>query len=189
MIKIPVEVSARHIHISKDDLEFLFGSGFELEKEKSLTQGNDFAAKEKVNLIKGEERIEGVRILGPLREETQVEISRTDAYSLKMNPPLRLSGDLEGSGSITIEGPVGRMDLGKGVIVAKRHLHCNPEDAKKLRVKNGDSISVKIEGERSLIFNKVIVRVDEKFSLSMHIDTDEGNAAGIEKEGFGTIVR
>lgn len=188
MSKIPIEVSARHLHISREDLEFLFGEGSELTKEKTLSQGNNFAAKETVNLINGERKIEKVRIIGPPREKTQIEISKTDAYHLKINTPLRLSGDIKGSAPITIEGPAGRLDLKEGLIIAKRHLHCSSEDAKNLNLKNGDLVSVKTEGERSLAFNNVVVRIQENASLALHIDTDEGNAAGIEKEGSGKLV-
>jgi putative phosphotransacetylase len=126
MSKVLIEVSARHVHLSKDDLDFLFGEGFNLEEEKKLSQGDDFASQSTVSLMNGERRIDKVRVLGPLRDKTQVEISRTDAYFLKLDAPLRISGDLEGAGSITIEGPVGRLDLKEGLIVAKRHLHCSP---------------------------------------------------------------
>lgn len=188
MLKIPIEISARHIHISKNDLEFLFGSGFNLTKEKNLSQEGEFVSKEEVNLVKGDRRIENVKILGPLREKTQVEISKTDAYFFRMEVPLRISGNLENSAGIILEGPKGKMELKEGVIIAKRHLHCNLKEAEELKIKNGDLISVETKGERSLIFNNVVVRVQKNASLALHIDTDEGNAAGIEGKGFGKLI-
>ena len=188
MLKIPVEISARHIHISKDDLEFLFGDNFNLSKERDLSQKGEFVSKERINLVNRDKKIENVRILGPLRDETQIEISKTDTYFLNIEVPLKISGQLEGSAGITLEGPVGRKDLKNGVIIAKRHLHCNPTDAEELNIKDGDLISIKVEGERSLVFNEVVVRVGEESSLMMHIDTDEGNAAGINGKGFGELI-
>lgn len=187
--KIPVEISARHLHLCQEDADILFGNRYNFEKYKQLTQPGEFATKETVNLICGENRFENVRIVGPVREETQVELSISDAKFLKIEPKLRVSGDLENTnGEIVIEGPSGKIILSKGVIIAKRHIHCGTEEAKELCLNNGDIVSIKIEGERGLVFHNVYVRVSDKYKLSMHIDTDEGNAAGLDKIGEGEII-
>lgn len=188
MIKIPVEVSARHVHLCQKDLETLFGAGYELKKIKQLSQPSDFACEETVNIKNGANIIEGVRVVGPVRENTQVEISKTDAFELGINPPVRLSGDLANSAGITLVGPAGSASLEKGLIIAKRHIHCATSEAKKFKLKNGAEVSVEIKGERSVIFEKVIVRVRDDYKLCMHIDTDEGNSAGINKIGEGKII-
>lgn len=186
--EIPVEVSARHIHIAKEDLEELFGKGYKLTKLKDLSQPGEFSCKETVTVKNGDKKIENVRIIGPVRDHTQVEISKTDAYFLNLNAPLRVSGNLKGSESATLIGPEGKVNLKKGVIIAKRHLHANPKEAENLRLQDGEEISVKIKGERSLIFNNVKVRVDKDYSLAMHIDIDEGNAANINQKTEGKII-
>jgi putative phosphotransacetylase len=187
-IKIPVEVSARHIHISKKDLEVLFGEGYQLRKLKQLGQPSDFATEELLEIEVNNKKISGVRVIGPEREETQVEISKTEAVFLGVNPPTKLSGDLENSLPVRLIGPKGSLDLQKGLIVALRHIHCATDEAASLGLKNNDIVSVKIEGERGLIFNNVVVRVKDDYKLSMHIDTDEGNSAGVNKIGEGIII-
>jgi len=200
-MKIPIEISARHIHLSKQDLEKLFGAGYELQKIKQLGQPSDFSCQETLDILAGlsaqadlpagqagDKRIKEVRIVGPLREKTQIEISKTDAVYLGLNPPLRLSGDLEGSARIILEGPKGKLELEEGLILAQRHLHCATDEAKKLKLKNGDVISVEIEGERKLVFHNVAVRVADNYKLCLHLDTDEGNAAGINRAGEGFII-
>ncbi len=187
-IKIPVEVSARHCHLSKGDLEKLFGINYELEKLKQLFQPSDFACKETVDIQIGDKKIEKVRIVGPTREQTQVEVSVTDIVDSGVLPPIKLSGDLMGTASVVLLGPKGAISLNEGLIVALRHIHCATDEAKKLRLKTGDIVSVKIEGERQIIFGKVIVRVRDDYKLCLHLDTDEGNAAGINKIGEGQIV-
>lgn len=186
--KILVEVSARHIHISRKHLEKLFGKGYKLTKLKDLSQPGMFSCKETVILKSGDKKFENVRIIGPVREDTQVEISKTDAYSLNLDAPLRVSGNLGGSESAVLIGSKGRIELDEGVIISKRHLHVSPKEAKKIEVNDGEEISVKIDGERSLIFNNVRVRVDEDYSLAMHIDIDEGNAANINQKTKGELV-
>lgn len=188
MITIPVEVSARHCHLAKEDMEKLFGKGYEFKKEKQLSQPADFACKETVEIQAGSKKIGNVRIVGPLRDKTQVEVSKTDAVYLGLNPPVRLSGSLKGSSGIKITGPKGEIELQEGLIIAQRHLHCATDEAKKYGLKTGDVISVKIEGERSVIFEKVIVRVRDDYKLCLHLDTDEGNAAGINKTGEGELI-
>jgi len=188
-IKIPIEVSGRHIHISKKDLETLFGEGYQLNKIKQLSQPEEFACEEFVKVEVGAKSFEKVRIVGPLREETQVEISLTDAVGSGIVPPVRLSGDLEDSLPVIIVSPKGSVELQQGLIVAKRHIHCATTEAEELGFKNNDVVSVKTEGERGLIFDNVIVRVSDNYKLAMHIDTDEGNAAGINKIGEGIILK
>lgn len=189
-IKIPVEVSARHVHLSQKDLEALFGLGYRLKKFKDLTQPGDFAAEELLGLRLGGKEIKGVRVVGPLRKETQVEISMTDALYLKINPVLKISGDIQETPGIVLKNEAnGReIEIGKGVIIPLRHLHCNLKEAKEMGLANGQRISVKIEGERGIVFNNVEVRTGDGYLLSMHIDTDEGNAAGINKKSEGVIL-
>jgi len=187
-IKIPVEVSARHCHLSKDDLEKLFGIGYELKKLKQLSQPADFACEEIIDIIVGSKKFEKVRVVGPLREQTQVEISLTDAIGSGVIPQIRLSGDLNGTSPVTLVGPKGTLDLKEGLIVAKRHIHCATEEAKKHKFKNGDIVSVEIKSDRPVIFENVILRVRDDYKLYMHLDTDEGNSAGINKIGEGIII-
>lgn len=187
-MKVPIEVSARHIHLSQKDLEILFGPGFQLTKIRDLSQVGEFATQETVTLISQESSLEGVRVIGPIRQQTQVEISATEARKLSINPPLRVSGDLNGSAGITVKGPNGAVELKEGVVLAWRHLHMSEEEAKKFKLKDRDFVSIKVEGNRGLIFEKVVVRVSPSFRLSFQIDTDEGNAAGIDKFGQGTLL-
>ena len=185
---VPIGVSARHVHISKEDLETLYGKGYELTKKKEL-MGGQFAADEFVTIVGTKLRaIENVRILGPLRKETQVEISATDAIKLGMKAPIRDSGDTKGSAPIALVGPKGAVYLKEGCIIAKRHIHMAPADAKAAGVKNGDVVSVKADNERGTIFNHVSIRVDDSFTLEMHIDTDEANAANIITGNTVTII-
>jgi len=188
MDKIPIEVSARHIHLSQNDLEILFGADYELAKLKQLSQPSDFACQETVDIQIDFKKIEKVRIVGPLREQTQIEISKTDAVFLGVNPPIRLSGDLSDSCGIKLIGPNGEVDLEKGLIIALRHIHCTKSEAEELGLKDKDAVAVKIDSERPVTFYDVLVRVRDDYKLCMHIDTDEGNAAGINKIGEGQIL-
>ena len=189
-IKITAEVSARHCHLSKQDMEKLFGVGYELEEMKKLSQASDFACKETVDIQVGSRKFEKVRVIGPLRKQTQVEISLTDAVGSGLTPPIRLSGDLKGSAGVIMQGPEGsKVELAEGLIIAQRHVHCGAKEAKKYKLKNGDVVSVKIEGERPIILEKIPVRVKDEYNLALHIDTDEGNAAGINKIGEGFIIK
>jgi len=186
-MKILVEVSAKHIHLSKEHLEILFGKDYNLKVLKQLSQPGEFAAEETVKIEINGKEFSGVRIVGPVRENTQIEISKTDAVFLGINPPVNLSGNMENSLPARIVGPQGAVDLKQGLIIAKRHIHCTTSEAVNLGLENNDSVSVKINGERGLVFENVIVRVKDDYKLSMHIDTDEGNAAGINKIGEGEI--
>lgn len=187
--KIPVEVSARHIHLCQKDLEKLFGKGYKLKKMKKLFQPGEFATKETVE-IKGKlGRSFNLRVLGPLRKETQVELSKTDAISLRMLPiPIRDSGDLKGTPGALLVGPKGKINLQRGVINSWRHLHCNPQEAQKIGLKNGDLISMKVNGLGAVTFHNVKVRVEKNSRLCLHLDTDEGNAANIREKGKGEII-
>lgn len=176
---VPVEVSARHIHVTAEALEILFGEGYSLTLKKELSQPGQFAAEERVNIIGPKRELKNVSILGPVRKAVQVEISATDARSIGIAAPVRESGDIAGSPGCKIVGPRGEIDINEGVIVAKRHIHMTPADAGKYGVENGQTVRVEILSDgRSLVFGDTVVRVSENFRLAMHIDTDEGNAAG-----------
>ena len=188
-MKFLVETSARHVHVTKEDLETLFGKGYALTKKKDLSQPGQYACNEKVTIV-GSKKEMAASILGPVRPASQVEISLTDARSIGVDAPIRESGDVAGSGACKLVGPCGEVELKEGVIAAKRHIHATPEDAEKLGVKDKDVVSVKINTDgRSLVFGEVVVRVSPKFALAMHIDTDESNAAGCGREVYGEIVK
>ena len=173
-----VETSARHVHVSAEDLAILFGEGYELTKKKDLSQPGQYACEERVQVIGPKGSFPGVSILGPVRPETQVELSAGDARSIGVKAPIRESGDLEGSGGCKLVGPKGEVELNDGVIVAKRHIHMTPEDAAKYDLQDKQIVNVKIDTDgRSLVFGDVIVRVSPSYALAMHIDTDECNAA------------
>ncbi len=186
-IKIPIEVSARHIHLSKADLEKLFGEGYELKKIKQLSQPSDFACEETLDIKVGDKKINKVRIVGPLREKTQVEISKSDAVMLEINPPLKMSGDIDGTPGIILIGPKGELELAEGLIIARRHIHCSTAEAKRADLRQGQIVSVDVKGERAITFHCVQVRVKDDYKLCLHLDTDEGNAAGINKTGEGIL--
>jgi putative phosphotransacetylase len=179
-LPIPVGVSGKHIHLSISDLETLFGKGYTLKKYKDLSQKGQFAAEESVMLATYKSSMENVRILGPVRKDTQVELSLTDCFKLGISAPIRESGNIEGTPGIVVIGPNGIVNLEKGVIIAARHIHMSPQDAKEFEVENGEIVSVKANGIRSVIFNNVIIRVRDDFVLDFHIDTDEANAAFIK---------
>jgi acetate kinase len=186
--KIPIEVSAHHLHLSKENIKILFGSGSELTHRSDLSQPGQFACEETVNLIGPRGRVERVRVLGPARDETQVEISMTEEFKLGVKAPIRASGVLKGSPGITLEGPEGKVNTPHGVICSLRHIHMSPEDALSFGVRDKDIVSIHVEGERKLIFGDVLVRVHPDFRLSMHIDTDEANAAYIQTGMSGILV-
>lgn len=176
---IPVGISARHLHVSPEHLAILFGPGYELHTYKDLSQPGQYAAQETVDLVTEKGTFKKVRILGPTRKATQVEIALTDAMKLGIAPPVRDSGDIKGSPGLTIVGPKGEVKLTEGVIAACRHIHMTPADAAEFGVKDKDIVKVRVGGEsRRLTFDRVLVRVNENFRLEMHLDTDEGNAAG-----------
>ena len=176
MKKILVETSARHIHLSQEALEALFGKGAILTNKKDLSQPGQFACEEKVELV-GPKSSMKVSVLGPVRKDTQVELSLTDARSLGVSAPVRESGDIAGTTGLTLRGPAGEYVIAEGVIAAKRHIHLTPADAAEFGVQDKQIVKVKLNTERPLIFDGVVVRVNENFAAAMHIDTDESNAA------------
>ena len=184
---VPVGVSNRHIHLNREDADILFGKGYELNPLKDLSQPGQYACKETLTIVGPSLRpIENVRVLGPLRSASQVEISRTDSYTLKVKPPVRESGKLAGSAPITIIGPKGVVTLKEGCIIANRHIHMSLEDGERFGVKDNDYVTVDAEGERRTRFFDVQVRVSDKFRLEMHLDTDDANAAAL---GNGSRVK
>ena len=188
-IRIIIEGSGRHIHLKKEHLVKLFGENYELHPKKYLSQPTEFACEEKVNLVGKKSRFDGVTIIGPLRKDSQVELSLTDARVLGLNPPIRLSGDVKGSEQITIEGPNGKVELTEGVIIAERHIHLSVEAAKEFGLNDGDDVQVKVEGARALIFDGVPIRVRDTFVPRMHIDYDEMNAAALSNDCTGIIIK
>ena len=186
--KIIVEMSARHVHVTESDLEILFGKGASLTPKRELSQPGQYLCEERVDLIGPKKTIANVSILGPTRPETQVEVSLTDARTLGVSAPIRMSGDVKGPGAVTIKGPVGEVTLTEGVIAAKRHIHMTPEDAQKMNLKDGQTVSVKIGGERGLVFDETVLRVSKKFATAMHIDTDEANAVALPRDAVGVIL-
>lgn len=188
-MKILLETSARHAHVTKEDLETLFGKGYELTVRAMLSQPGQYASNERISLVGPRGRIDGVSILGPVRPASQVEISLTDARALGVAAPVRQSGDIEGTPGITLEGPAGRVELSKGVIAAKRHIHFDTKTAQEMGIADGDIVSVKTDGARAVTFHEVVVRVSPKFAPSMHVDVDESNAAGLVKGQTGTIIK
>ena len=177
---VPIGVSNRHIHLSREDVDTLFGKGYELTPFKDLSQPGQYACKEQLTIIGPSLRpIEGVRVLGPIRKASQVEISTTDSYVLKVKPPVRESGKTAGSAPITLIGPNGGVELPEGCIIANRHIHMSPEDAKCFGVSDCDTVTVDVDGKRRTRWYDVQVRVHPDFRLEMHVDTDDANAAGI----------
>ncbi len=182
--KILIETSARHVHLSQADLETLFGKGYQLTHKKDLSQPGQYACEERVTVVGAKKEIPGVSILGPVRDNTQVELSLTDARGAGIQALVRESGDIEGTAGCKLVGPCGEVTLEKGVIAAKRHIHMTPADATEFGVEDKEIVSVKVETDgRSLIFGDVVCRVSDKFKCTMHIDTDESNACGGVKEG------
>ena len=189
--EVLVEISARHVHLTRADMDTLFGKGSELTFKKALSQPGQFASEEKVRVIGAKGEFPQVTILGPLRKYTPVELSLTDARSIGVNAPVRESGHLEGSGACKIIGPKGEIEIKEGVIAAKRHIHATPEDAEREGLTNGQIVSVEIptSNERNLILGDVVVRVSETAGWAMHIDTDEANAAGMAPNTIGKIIK
>lgn len=188
-MKVLVETSARHLHVSQQHLETLFGKDHQLNSKKELSQPGQFAAEEKVRVV-GPRGELSMSILGPVRKSTQVEVSLTDARALGLKPPVRESGDTAGSAGCTLIGPAGEVTLSEGVIVAKRHIHATTKEAEQLGLKNGDVVSVKVATpERALVFDDVVCRVSDSYAFAMHIDTDESNAANAAGEVYGEIIK
>ncbi len=189
MKPIIVGVSNRHLHLCQADLETLFGPGHELTVLKDLGQPGQYATEEMVTLVGPKGSIPNVRVLGPVRSQTQVEVAMTDAYRLGVKPPLRDSGNLEGAAPITIEGPCGKVELGAAVILAWRHIHMHTSDAAAYGLKDKDTVQVRTGGERGVIFENVLIRVRDNFALEMHVDTDEANAALLRNGAEVEIIK
>lgn len=188
--KFIVETSARHVHLTQEHLEALFGKGATLTHKKDLSQPGQFACEERVTIVGPKRELAGVSILGPVRSATQVELSATDARSIGVDAPIRESGDIAGSGACKIIGSKGEIEISEGVIVAKRHIHLTPADAEELGVKDKEIVWVKLDTDgRKAIFGDVVVRVSEKFARAMHIDTDESNAVSAPRSLEGEIVK
>ena len=187
-MNVIVEISARHLHLSQEHLDILFGAGHQLTPKKDLSQPGQFACEEKVEVV-GPKSSMKMSVLGPVRPATQVEISLTDARSIGVKAPIRESGVVEGSGACKLVGPCGEVDLAEGVMVAKRHLHIIPEDAEKAGIVDKQIVKLAIKSEgRSLVFDDVIARVSSKAATAVHLDTDEANAAGISGTVEGEII-
>lgn len=185
---VPIGISARHIHLSKSHIEALFGPGYELQVMKDLTQPGQYAAMETVAVVGPRGRFDKVRILGPARKESQLEVSMTDALKLGISAPVRESGNIEGTPGVKVIGPQGEVELERGVIIAARHIHFHTSDAARWGIQDKQVLKVKTTGSRPLIFEDVIARVSETFALDMHIDTDEGNAAGVKTGDLAEII-
>ena len=186
---IPVAISARHLHLTQDAVDVLFGKGYQLTELKAISQPGQFACNETVTLVGPKNKIENVRVLGPLRSAVQVEISRTDEFALGIDAPIRDSGDVKGSAAIKLVGPAGELDIVEGVICARRHIHMHPDDAAEYGVADKDVVEVKLDTDgRDLIYGDVLVRVSPKYILEMHLDTDEANAAELNKGMVGELT-
>ena len=186
---IKVEISARHVHLSQSDLEILFGKGYSLTPKRDLSQPGQYLSEERVKLVGAKSEMNNIAILGPVRKNTQVELSISDARALGIkNITINESGQLEGAGDITIIGKNGSIEAKNSVIVAKRHIHLREKDASEWNLYNGQIVKVKVYGIRSLIFDEVVVRVSDKFMPAMHIDFDEANACGLLSQGYGEII-
>lgn len=186
--KVEIGLSNKHVHLSQNDVETLFGKGAELHPTKYLKQPGQYACEEKVDVVGPKGTLKGLRVLGPTRNVTQVELSNTDCRTIGIKAPVRESGKLDGTPGCKLVGPAGEVDLPQGVIVALRHIHLNLAQAEEARVKDKDVVKVRVEGERALIFENVLVRASDSYEREMHIDADEGNAAGLGADAFGEII-
>ena len=187
--EVLVEISARHVHVSQEHLEILFGKDYKLTPKKDLSQPGQYACEERVTVVGPKRELAGVSILGPCRKATQVELSLTDARAIGVKAPIRESGDTAGSGACKLVGPAGEVELTEGVIAAKRHIHMTTEDAAKYGITDSQIVSVKVATEgRSLVFGDVVARVSDSYALAMHIDTDEANAAAVPGSCVGEIL-
>ena len=186
---IPIAISARHVHLRQSTLDVLFGAGYVLQVKTVLSQPGQFAAMETVQLVGPRGTLESVRVLGPVRDADQIELSRSDEIQLGIDAPLRVSGDLARTPGIELVGPAGRVRLEHGVVTPMRHIHMSPEDAQRFGVRDGDRVQVAVDSEgRDVVFADVMVRVSPSFRLELHLDTDEGNAAGVGKGSTATLV-
>lgn len=188
--KVPVGLSNKHVHLSQKDINILFGEGHELTAIKDLGQPGQFACDEKVDLVGPKRTIKGVRVLGPARGESQVEISLSDGFTLGIQDvPVKGSGSLDGTPGMKLVGPKGEVELNQGVIAAARHIHMTPNDAAEFGVKDKDMVKVKVEGERGLVFENVLIRVHDSFALEFHVDVEEGNAAMLQNKQMLEVIK
>jgi putative phosphotransacetylase len=187
--KVEIGISNKHLHLSQEDLEKLFGEGYELTPVKDLKQPGQYAADEKVDLIGSKGNLKGIRVLGPVRPETQVELALTDARGIGIDAPIRESGVLDGTPGLTIAGPKGQVEMEKGVIIALRHIHLSEEQAKDADVVDKELVDVKTTGTRPIIFEDVLIRAGNKYEREMHLDTDEANAAGVKNNDMAEIIK
>jgi len=178
--KVPVGISNRHLHLSQEHIEILFGAGHQLTPTKDLSQPGQFATEETVTLVGPKGSMPGVRVLGPARKATQIELAATDTFKLGVKPPVRDSGELAGTPGLELVGPAGKVQLTEGTIIAARHIHMTLEDAQKYNLKDGDHVKVSVPGPRAGVFERVLIRVSPNYALDMHVDTDEGNAFGLK---------
>ncbi|SCX89383.1 phosphate propanoyltransferase [Alkaliphilus peptidifermentans] len=185
---LPIALSNRHLHLSREDINSLFGEGYELKNFKDLSQPGQFAAVEKVDIIGPKGTISGVRVLGPARNSTQIEVSLGDSFVLGLKPPVRDSGNLSDSPGVKIVGPNGEVELKEGVIIASRHIHMHTSDAEAFGVTDKQTVKVRTFGERAVIFENVLARVHPTFALEMHVDVDEGNAAGVKNGDLVELI-
>lgn len=187
--KVVIEGSGKHLHVTREHLDILFGKGFELEPKKALSQPGQYASTQKVDITGPKGTLKGLTIIGPCRKQTQIELSFTDARAIGLTPPIRLSGDLAGSPGCTITGPCGTVTVDEGVIVAKRHLHCSVEDGEKYGITDREVVQIKVEGERGLIFDEVEARVGPTHATYVHVDYDEINAAALFADTTGLVLK
>lgn len=188
-MNLPIALSNRHVHLSQKDLNILFGEGYELTRTKDLSQPGQYACEEKIDVVGPKSAIKGVRILGPTRPETQLEISVTDAFKLGVSPEIRNSGDIENTPGGKLVGPKGEVEIHNGLIVAARHIHMHTSDGEKFDVKDKDMVQIKIDGPRGLVFDNVLVRVADSYALEMHVDIEEGNAAGVKNGEVVELIK
>lgn len=186
---VEIEVSAKHVHLTREDVEVLFGKGAELEPVRPLSQPGQYLSAQRVKLVGPKGTMDRVAVLGPVRRATQVELSKSDCVALGVTAPKRESGDLAGSGAITIQGPCGSLEIKEGVIIAHNHIHVTEPDSRRLNLKDKERVAVEVYSDRPVIFNDVIIRVSKDFSCRMHIDFDEANAAGVRGFTLGRIIR
>lgn len=186
---LPIALSNRHIHVSQKDLDILFGQGYELTNFKDLSQPGQYACEEKIDVVGPKNTIKGVRILGPVRPDTQFEISIADAYVLGVTPMIRNSGDVKDTPGIKLVGPKGEVEIDKGVIVAARHIHMHTNDGEDFGVADNQIVSIRTAGPRGVVFENVLVRVHKNFALEMHVDVEEGNAAGIRNGDMVELIK
>ncbi|MDD2180807.1 MAG: phosphate propanoyltransferase [Bacilli bacterium] len=188
-MKVPIGISARHTHLTKEHLEILFGRDYCLKILKKLSQPGEYASLETIGVKGPKGKIEKIRVLGPIRKYTQIEISKTDAYKLGLTPPVRESGDIVGSSPITLVGPKGQIELSEGCIIASRHIHITPDEVKKLGLENQTKVCVLIDGVKGGIIHNVTLKVSENYQFELHLDTDDGNAFLINQGDMGTIIK